>query len=825
MAIGAFTIESRIAEGGMGVVFLAHRSDGKFEQSVAIKLLTTTIASEEMRARFLAERRILASLSHPNIASLLDGGETDDGIPYLVMEYVDGLSIIEYCERNDLPLPARLRLFRQVCGAVQYAHRNLVIHRDIKPANIFVTQDGTPKLLDFGIAKLLDADGSAADLTRVGSRIMTPRHASPEQVLGVAVTTATDIYSLGVLLYELACGQFPYDIDGETRPSTIEKCIVDEMPLSPGRYMGKSGARDLDAIVLKALRKKPENRYRSPGELADDLKRFLDREPVEARPLTVAYTLSSFWRRHKALSVATSLAVVAIIAGAGTATVGLMQARESERIALQEAATSKAVSDFLVGVFREADPHTSSGDEPTVSEVLDAGAQQIDEDLAGSPAVKARLLETLSSVYKARGDHVEAIRMLEEALTISASETPGDLATRARISNDLGDLYRMRDDPDKARHYLESASSLHREIGTPATKDRADNANNLGLLYRVTGEPELALASFEEALAMRETLYEPPHPDIANSLHNLAWYYGQLDNFELAEHYGVQAVAMREALFGEAHGRVASSLHNLVRVYLMQNKLDQALATAARSVEIHSRVYGADHDWTLGAMHWQAVVLREAGKLDDALAIWQSVHDRSAADKDTLPFDLASAKRFLGSIWLDLGEVEKAERLLRDAQAEFDKPDIPVLASRELNRTRYAEALLANGKIAEAGAQLLPGGDFRLEDLAGDTYDFERQIVIAEYLRQAGRLDEALAFSRRAIAGFDADNDLAMLTLADARAQQGRTLADAGRSDEATTAIQEALQIYESLRGVDYWKAGRVRAELQMADVDRRNAE
>lgn len=822
--IGAYTIDSKIAEGGMGMVFMASRSDEAFQQRVAIKLLTTTITGEEMRSRFVAERQILASLSHPNIAALLDGGETVEDIPYLVMELVDGLPINDYCERNALPLPHRLRLFQQVCGAVQYAHRNLIVHRDIKPANILVTPDGVPKLLDFGIAKLLDPERKDAELTRVGGRIMTPRHASPEQVLGVAVTTASDVYSLGVLLYELVSGELPYDIDGNTRPSAVEKFIVDEMPPPPGARMDTACSSDIDAIVLKALRKEPSERYRSPGDLADDLDRYLNSLPVEARPLTIGYSLTSFWRRHKALSIATGLALIAVLAGTGAALTGLMHARNAEQVALTEAETSKAVSDFLVGVFTEADPHVASGDEATVSEVLEAGSRRIVEELGESPVVRARILETLSSVYKARGDYMLAISQLTEALDLVANATPENLVARARMLNDLGDLYRIRDEYEQSRLYLEEAARLHDRFGPEPTPDRGDNANNLGLLYQAIGESEMALASFSESLRIRESLFEAPHPTIANSLHNLAWYFGQVDGLEQAASYGEQAVAMRTELFGEAHGLVAGSLFNLVRVYLRQGQLEKALATATKCQDIHVAVYGESHGWTLGSMHWKAMVLHEAGRLLEAYELWRSVHELSAANEDTLPFDHASAQRFLGRILLDLGNYDAAEALLRTAQAEFDKPDIPVVHSRGLNRTRLAEALLVNRKTAEAGELLLPGGDFSLPDLARSDADMARQVVLAEYLRQADRKEEALAFIRQVIAGFSPASGFEQVQLADALRVQGRILLDVGPTEDAVSVLTEALRTYEEARGAGYWKAALVKADLGMAELERENS-
>jgi eukaryotic-like serine/threonine-protein kinase len=803
---GNYTLCERIAAGGMGVVFLAERSDRAFEHRVAIKLLASDFSTSEMQARFAMERQILADLVHPNIARLLDGGETAGGMPYLVMEYIDGNPIDEYCQLHDLAIEARIRLFQKVCDAVDHAHRNLVVHRDIKPANVLVTPDGVPMLLDFGIAKLVGARRPAADLTQVGSRIMTPRHASPEQVLGAAITTASDIYSLGLLLYQLLSRQFPYDIVTDTRPSEVEAAIVDRLPPPPSARAVEHIDRDLDTITMKALRKEPAARYSSPRALADDLGRWMAHEPVSARPLTLGYTVSSFWRRHRAVATAAGFAIVAIVAGSAAAIAGLMRARHAEHVALSEVAASDAVSAFLVDVFRQADPHETSGAEPTVNDVLHAGRLRIDGALGASPAVKSRLLEALGGIYKVRGKFVYAAQQLEDALAVHRTMPDPDPATEARLLNALGDTYRQLDRTASARESLEAARQLYAKLGSAFPAERAENASNIGLVHASLEDPQAARAYFDEALQLREATFSPPHADIANSLHNLAWLAGREGDFARSAAFGERALAMRIELFGESHGLVASSLHNLVRTYLMLNELDDALAAAETNSRISRSVYGTDHLWTQLALHWQARALETSGELQAALVLRRELHAISVGDEDILAFDLAESKRFLGSLLVVLGRYAEAEALLQAAQAVLDDPGIPVPASREANRTTLADALLRTGRARAAYELLATGGDSPPGSCTGDEPDSERQMICARILAADGQPERAFELAEAAIADVVTRTPFDELRRADATYVYATMLMDNGRLTHASALFETAAETYARLRGTAYWR-------------------
>jgi serine/threonine-protein kinase len=441
--IGPYRIIDTLGEGGMGRVYLAERDDQHYRQKVAIKVVGFPGAAKQFVARFRAERQILANLRHPYIAQLLDGGETDDGLPYLVMEYVEGRSISDYCSKNDLALRDRLLLFRKVCEAVEHAHRNLVIHRDIKPANIWVTSEGVPKLLDFGIAKLIDdaAAGQTVAVTRMDMRLLTPEYASPEQLTGRAATTSTDVYGLGVLLYELLTGRFPYGQAG-TASQELRRLICETDPEPPSSVVlrrapqgddSTDGARlgatprqvhnalrgDLDKIVMMAMRKEPERRYGSAQLLADDIERHLDHVPVRARAESRGYVAAKFMRRH-VVPLATAAVVLVTLAAVTIAfNLRLGQQRDEARRerdralaaevqAQREATTARTVSDFLVDLFEAADPSSTENSEFTTTELLERAVERVDEELAGQPATQARLLGTLASVHTSLNKLTEA---------------------------------------------------------------------------------------------------------------------------------------------------------------------------------------------------------------------------------------------------------------------------------------------------------------------------------------------------------------------------------------------------------------------------------
>ncbi|MHC4380662.1 MAG: serine/threonine protein kinase, partial [Planctomycetota bacterium] len=405
--IGAFEVTGVIASGGMGDVLKARRDDGAFEQVVAIKLLREGLQHGSFADRFLRERQTLAQLHHPNICGLLDGGDTEDGIPYLVMEFVEGLDILQYAEQRRLSIASRVQLAIRICDAVQYAHQHLVIHRDLKPGNILVDEEGHPSLLDFGIAKLLDPEAAGEELTMAQFPVMTPAYASPEQVRGEAVGTASDVYSLGMVFYRLFGGDAPYDLDGLSRFDLAK--TVSEVAVAPLQQADRRFPQDLDAILAQCLRKDPQRRYASVHALAEDLQRFGKGLPVQARADSIWYRTRRFLGRNR---LPVSFAAVALLAGV----IGLSAFIHSSKIAMRKALTTSRVSTFLVEFFSPPDPRATGLSEMSMHDFFDHGLERMFLDLEGEPEVRGELASTLGEVLLNLGDEEQAMQVLGQAL-------------------------------------------------------------------------------------------------------------------------------------------------------------------------------------------------------------------------------------------------------------------------------------------------------------------------------------------------------------------------------------------------------------------------
>jgi serine/threonine protein kinase len=830
--VGPYTVTSSIAEGGMGVVYRAKRSDEHFEQQVAIKFLTTAIATDELRARFRAERQILANLNHPNIAKLLDGGETDQGVPYLVMEYIDGMPLDVYSAVNRLSIDARIALFVQICSAIQYAHGNLIVHRDIKPSNILVTTDGVPMLLDFGIAKILDSQDSpqGSELTMVGSRLLTPRHASPEQIRGEPVTTASDIYSLGLLLYELLCGCFPYRIDKTSRRREIEDTIIAEDPLPPSAVIrsasgidsiclerGLAAAKlqktlrgDLDTIVLKALRKEPEHRYSSARELVDDLERAANNQPILARPPTLPYLLSRYWKRHRTAAIGLSATVAAILIGVTMATVGFFQAREAERVATAEAQNAAAITGFLVDLFRAADPNENAGSELSVSEVLQLGVERIETEMDDTPIVKSEVLETLSSVYKARSDYGRSAELLEKSLQLHEAHALDDPFGRARLNNDLGDLYRILDRLDEATLHLERSFKMYESLGDGASMGHADVVNNLALLYVGANRKEDAERMFFEALRLRRNLFDAPHPDIALSLHNLAWFYSKSVNLDEAERYSKLALDMRIELFGEVHPRVARTMSNLANTYFDQARWEDAQKLSAHSLAITEQVFESGHPDIVYGMYFLARARHLNGDLQGASELFARVVAAERQIFGPLHREVGVSLKMYASTLLDLGRLQQAETALRESLTIL----LP-LGGRSTAAVDDAEALLAQTLIREGNLD-------EASEMLGEIPDDEtpqRRLVRAQLLLAKGDAAAAEQVTGALLQEFADTPGHHLPLLPQILEVQGK--AQIARNDKtaAMDTLTRALAIYAKSWDEGYWRADLVRADLAIAEA------
>lgn len=475
--VGPYRVLRLIGRGGMGDVYEAERDDEQFRQQVAIKIIKRGMDTDFVRDRFLRERQILASLDHPRIARLFDGGATADGSPYFVMELVDGERITAYCRRHQLSVNDKLKLFRKVCSAVQHAHQRLVVHRDLKPSNILIDNGGEPKLLDFGIAKLLSPDvGQSHTRTETALRLMTPEYASPEQARGEAVCTTTDVYSLGVVLYELLTERRPHEFKTYS-PAEIERAIcdteieepskaVDRMTGAPTR-LARQLVGDLDNITLMAMRKEPERRYQSVEQFSEDIQRHLGGMPVVARKDTFGYRTGKFIRRHKAAVAILSLLMILAVA---TAVQSARIARERDR-ANQEAATAQAVTQSLVAMFEVANPGKARGNVITAKELLDQGADKVVRELKDQPVVQAKLLDTIGKLYQSIGLYDREQPLLEEALRLRRQALGSEHPDVATSLDHLGEVARLKDDYARSESLLREALAMRQKLLGAENKD------------------------------------------------------------------------------------------------------------------------------------------------------------------------------------------------------------------------------------------------------------------------------------------------------------------------------------------------------------------
>jgi eukaryotic-like serine/threonine-protein kinase len=621
--VGPYRIVSILGHGGMSIVYRGERDDSQYQQTVAIKVLQHATLHPRLRSRLHSERHILATLDHPCIARLIDSGDLEDGTPYLVMEYVDGESIDAYCDGKTLFIRERIELFIEVCAAVHYAHRNLVVHRDIKASNIFVTDEGTPKLLDFGIAKLLAPESLSHTLpvTRLQERILTPENAAPEQVLGRPITTATDVYALGVLLYQILTGRSPYRLlsysqlqleraicmDDPTRPSqmVISKIkgesdsdrsrISDRRGMSPQRLRARLSG-DLDAIVAMAMRKEPDRRYPSVEALADDLRRHLSGQPVRARLGDWRYNSAKFLRRN-VLAVGITAAAFVILAGIAGVTLW-----QNHRIGLARDATAQErdhaqqVSAFLVEVFSNADPYQAQGKMPTAKDLLDNGAQEIQRNTSLQPEVRAQMLESIGMAYRHLGQSETSIPLFEEVVNIRREEHPIDnrnvAVALANLSQALWDAGRLV----SAEADIQQALDISQGNDAPPTVESADILAQFGhFALNAKSDPDRAEAMFKKALSTYRNLPGEHQVAIASTLSALASTAVWSGRYPQAETYQREALNLFRASVSSKYPDHNVALASLGYILTQRGKYAEAEQTLTEALKVERNVFGIDN--------------------------------------------------------------------------------------------------------------------------------------------------------------------------------------------------------------------------------------
>ncbi len=752
--IGPYRCVRKIGEGGMGVVYLAERVD--FEQRVALKIVKRGMDTNEIVRRFEGERRILARLEHPHIARLLDGGVTDDGRPWFSMEYVEGEPLLDHCVRADLPVVERLELFRSVCQAVQYAHASLVVHRDLKPTNILVTPDGTPKLLDFGIAKVVGGDASEADpgLTRTGFRPMSPAYASPEQVLGEPVTTASDVYALGVILYELLTGERPFGERGTGK--SLEADIVSTEPRPPSQRVGadrKDLPADLDNIVLMALRKEPGRRYESAGALAADVGRYLAGYPIMASGDSALYRLRTFVRRNRTWVGAAAAAVLVL---SGTVTWYTARLRAERDRAELEAAKFQAVNDYWGVVFEEASPLSAQAgravptSETTVADLLDWAAANAEGYLGDYPDAYARVLLALGYVSYTRGDYERAEPVLRRGLQVT-QDLFGDsvddeiVMHTASVAIMLADQGRWEESLDYQRRTLDLALRYDEPLGAGLAY------NNLGKHLTRMGRYEEALPYLEGALRAYVEAVGEDHFYWAIAMGNYGralWGAGDLEGADSAL---TRALAVKHAEFPKGDLSIAEDQVTLAWLRRAQGRVAEALAEADSALAIREPVPLDDRSIVGESLQQRGLLRVEAGDVETGLADLRE-GDRLFREQAGKGHPLTyQGPLHLGTALRLAGRAAEAETQLLMAVKEAD--DYLPAGHPGAADPRYQLGLLsgARGDEAEAERWLREALDIREAHLPeGHRLTSEARAALDELRGEgAGRIGNPKGFSRQ----------------------------------------------------------------------------
>lgn len=722
--LGPYRLLEIIGSGGMGEVWLAEQLE-PIRRPVAIKLLILAMHTRELVARFEAERQMLALMHHPNIASVFDGGISPTGRPYFVMELVRGLPITEYCDAQRLPTRERLRLFGDVCRAVQHAHQKGVIHRDLKPSNVLVAvTEGGPvvKVIDFGIAKAVGGQWLTDKTlrTRAGQKLGTPAYMSPEQIegSGIDIDTRSDVYSLGVMLYELLTGTLPSDEKSQTaleefvregeveRPSARLRTLVTRDTVAKLRQTTADDLRrqlsgDLDWIVLRAMERDRTRRYDTANSVAHEIERFLRQEPVLARPPSTTYRLQKFVRRHRAATAAGAVTLIGLTLGAGAAATGFMRARQSEAVARQEAAAAREVSSFLVNLFATNDPGEARGNIVTVRELLDRGAASVRANIRTDQHVRAGLLHTLGKVYLSLGMYQQAESLLRDALEIEQQPNGVELAVPT-ILRELASAVRRQGRRDEAASMLRPAISMRTREGR-ALPDTALTLLmvELAQVESASGRHATADTLLRSALRLQESSASPDSLVLAGALSALAFLND--DDPVTFEPMLRRAYAIERAILGSDHPRTLGAAHNLSLMLAGMGRLSEAERLLQEVVAERERVYGADHPTVFISVNELGRIQLEGKRPGEAaVTLERAMNVTSVRDSSLVGVALANLARAR----LQLGEVAMAESLFLRSVALLERTRGPAHNRTAQARTGLGELYLRTKRVAKAEAAL-----------------------------------------------------------------------------------------------------------------------
>ena len=748
--IGPYRIVRLLGEGGNGVVYLAERDD--LHSTAAVKVLRDAWVSPGRRERFAAEQRLLAQLNHPAIARLLDAGTLDDGTPWIVMEHVEGVALTEACQARGLGLRDRLLLFRTVCEAVVHAHQHLVVHRDVKPSNILVADDGTVKLLDFGIAKQLEQLGEG-DRTQTGLRMMTPGYAAPEQVRGGPVGVYTDVYALGVVLYEIVSGRLPH---AASTAGDMEHLILEAEParVSVAARAGaaitvqadRSGWNDLDVLCAKAMHKEPARRYASVDALIRDIDHFLAGEPLDAQPDSVSYRTSRFVRRNRTLVAATAAVVLVIVVLNVFYTVRLTRARD---LAVAEAARTGRIRHFVTQLFEGGDQAAGPAESLRVVTLVDRGVQEA-RSLTSEPAIQAELFQTLGSIYQKLGNHGRADTLFRDALvrrTALLGDSSADVASsllalgllrtdqalyaEAESLARAGQKISMATLPEGHPQRAEAAEVLGRVLSEKGEYDEAitvlqDAVRQRGSTGRESAEYassvyELANANFYAGhydasdslnrivLAVHRRVYGERHPAVSDDLINLGAGQFERANYAEAESLYRQALDITQAHYGRTHYKTAANLTMVGRSLVMQRRFDGATAVLGEALAVRERVYGKVHPAVASTVNELGSIALQNNRYDEAEAAYRRMLDIYMSVYRGRHYLIGIAQSNLASTLMARGDNRGAEALFRQAIAMYERTLPATNTNIGIAKIKLGRALLRQGRFAEAEANSRAG--------------------------------------------------------------------------------------------------------------------
>lgn len=845
--IGPYEIIEQIGRGGMGTVYLARKSNDPYEVQAAVKLVRRGMDTQDVLRRFRHEGRILAALKHPNIARLYDGGIHHDGRPWFAMEYIRGEPIDEYCNRHQLSIEERIRLFITVCEAVQHAHQNLVIHRDLKPAHVLVTPGKELKLVDFGIAKLLEPDRMELTNyhTREGIKVMTPEFAAPEQVRGEAVNTASDIYSLGVLLYLLLTGRRPYRT-GILSMAEMERLICRTDPVKPSHavrggslpagstvdeepFDAEASAAlrkknvldlrrmltgDLDHIVLKALRKEPGERYRSAVGFAEDLENYLNGMPVAARAPTLQYRMQKFMRRNKWIVVAAVAATFSILTGLGIALWQANIATKERDIAQREAAKALAAQDYLVELFEAADPANSQGDQITAREIVQRGIERLEKNLGTEPEVHLEMLKVLGRVELALGDYHSASELLEEALAKTRELRGNHHSDVASVASILGEVVRQQGEFNRAESLLKEALAIFRNFHPADHSDTAITMDRLARTMELKGNFEEAETLYREALVIREKIFGEYSEAFSANLNNIGWLMQQMGRYEDAEEALKQSLAIKKQSIEAPHPSLASNHTNLAVVLRWMGKFEEAEYHSLQALNQRRLLHGDDHPSFTTALSNRSLILIDLARYQEA--------------EENYRFVLQNNRRQLGPehVYVGFALTHLSNALIQDGRSEEALPLLEEALEVHLNAVGeehrfYATSLMIQGEALmhqdpmQAVNVLEQSADIFKRVVGWDHPEYAEamtrlgrvRLLIGEFTSAESTLREALNIQRKTLPDPHLRTIWTLINL-------GNVLREQNRCEEAEPLLREAVQAPQETLPPGHWR--RLAAHLEL---------